>query len=132
MTNPYAAVAAGLLDFVPVLGFPLSSLPAILLAATVSGKTALIVAILYAAYHAAENYLIAPYVYGDRLRLSNVVIVLAFAVGAELGGVVGAVVALPIAAAYPAIERIWLRDKLGDEVVDEHATIERQGATADV
>ena len=51
-------------------------------------------------------------------------VVLAFAVGAELAGVVGAVIALPIAAAYPAIERIWLKDRLGTEVIAEHAAIE--------
>jgi predicted PurR-regulated permease PerM len=126
------SVLAGLCDFVPVIGFAISALPAILLALTVSNGATLTVVVLYAFYHTLENYFLAPYVYGDRLRLSNVVIVLAFAAGAALGGVVGAVVALPIAAAYPAIERIWLRDKLGDKVVDEHATIERQGATADV
>jgi predicted PurR-regulated permease PerM len=78
---------------------------------------------LYITYHAVENYLIAPSVYGDRLRLSNVAVVLAFAVGAALAGVVGALIALPIAAAYPAIERIWLADRLESRVVDEHAAL---------
>ena len=58
-------------------------------------------------------------------ELSNIAIILAFVVGAELAGVVGALIALPIAAAYPAIERIWLRDKLGDQVVHEHRAIQR-------
>lgn len=74
-------------------------------------------------YHAIENYLIAPLVYGDRLRLSTVSFVLAFAVEAELADVVGAVVALPIAAAYPAIERSWLTNRLGDEVIAEPAAL---------
>ena len=38
----------------------------------------------------------------------------------------GALIALPIAAAYPAIERIWLREQLGDEVVREHRKIARK------
>ncbi|HZR25149.1 MAG TPA: AI-2E family transporter [Vicinamibacterales bacterium] len=122
------AVIAGLCDFIPVLGFILSSLPALALAFTVSGKTALIVAILYLCYHTAENYFIAPYVYGDRLKLSNVAVILAFAVGAELAGVIGALIALPLAAVYPAIERIWLRHKLGEETVREHRVIERRKA----
>jgi len=122
------AVVAGLCDFIPVLGFILSSIPALALAFTVSGRTALVVALLYIAYHTAENYLIAPYVYGDRLKLSNVAVILAFAVGAELAGVIGALIALPLAAAYPAIERIWLRDQLGDKTVREHRVIERRRA----
>jgi predicted PurR-regulated permease PerM len=120
------AVTAGVFDFVPVLGLIASSVPAIILAATVSGKTALVVAILYAIYHTTENYVIAPYVYGDRLKLSNVAVIIAFAIGAELAGVIGALIALPIAAVYPAIERMWLRDSLPDETVREHRAIERK------
>ena len=118
------AVLAGLCDFVPVLGFIASAIPAVVLGLAVSQVVALTVLGLYVAYHTLENYLIAPWVYGDRLRLSNVAVVLAFAVGASLAGVVGALIALPIAAAYPAIERIWLRDRLGDRVVKEHAALQ--------
>ena len=118
------ALLAGLCDFVPVLGFIASAIPAIVLGLAVSQVVALTVLFLYVAYHTLENYLIAPWVYGDRLRLSNVAVVLAFAVGAEVAGVAGALIALPVAAAYPAIERIWLRDRLGDRVVKEHAALQ--------
>ena len=53
---------------------------------------------------------------------------LAFAVGAELAGVVGALIALPLAAVYPAIERIWLGEELGEDLVREHHAIERRRA----
>jgi len=122
------AVVAGVCDFVPVLGFIASSIPAILLAMTVSTKTALITAAVFVAYHTAENYLIGPWAYGDRLRLSNIAVVLAFVVGASVAGVIGALIALPVAAVYPAIERIWLREKLPEETVVEHKRIERRKA----
>lgn len=122
------AVLAFLCDFIPVIGFILSALPAILLAAGVSPGTALIVGVLYVTYHTLENYLIAPYVYGDRLKLSNVAVILAFAVGAELAGVIGALIALPVAAVYPSIERIWLREQLPEDTVKEHRAIERRKA----
>jgi len=122
------ALVAGVCDFVPVLGFIVSSVPAIVLATTVSTHTALIVAGLYVLYHAIENYLIAPWAYGDRLKLSNIAVVLAFVVGAEVAGVVGALIALPIAAVYPAIERIWLREKLPEDTVKEHRAIEQRKA----
>jgi predicted PurR-regulated permease PerM len=122
------AALAGICDFVPVLGFIVSAVPAVLLALTVSVTTALIVGAIYVAYHAIENYLIAPHVYGDRLRLSNLAVLLAFAVGAGLFGVIGALLALPIAAMYPCIEDIWLRDYLGRDAVNRHRRIERKGA----
>ena len=58
----------------------------------------------------------------------NVTGLLAFAVGAELGGVVGALLAMPIAATYPTIERLWLRGPLGDDVVLEHAALKRRAS----
>jgi predicted PurR-regulated permease PerM len=118
-------VLAGVCDFVPMLGFIVSSVPAVLLALTVSPATAIIVALCYVAYHLVENYWICPRVYGDQLELSNVAVVIAFAVGAELAGVVGALIALPLAAVYPAIERIWLREELHD-TVEEHRAIEQE------
>ncbi len=120
------AVLAGVCDFVPVVGFIVSVLPAAALAATVSGRTALIVVIGYVAYHTTENYLIAPWVYGDRLKLSNIAVVLAFVVGGALAGIVGAVIALPLAAIYPTIERLWLREEVGEQTVREHREIERR------
>ena len=95
---------------------------------TVSGPTAFLVAMLYVAYHGVENYFIAPKVYGGRLRLSNLAVIVAFAAGAELGGVIGALLALPVAAMYPAIERIWLKDYLERDTVERHRRIERQSA----
>jgi predicted PurR-regulated permease PerM len=122
------ALMAGLSDFVPVIGFIVSSIPAILLAFTVSTTTALIVVAFYIAYNAVEQYLLAPWAYGNRLKLSNVAVILAFAIGAQAAGIIGALIALPIAALYSPIERIWLRRKLGDEVVERHRAIESEAA----
>ena len=62
--------------------------------------------------------------YGTELRLSNLAVLISFAVGAELGGVVGALLALPIAAAYPAVERIWLAERLAPDTVEKHEKLD--------
>ena len=118
------AVLAGVFDFVPVLGFICSAGPALLLAATRSAGVVVAVAVVYASYHLAENYYIGPRVYGGRLRLSNLAVIIAFAVGAEIGGVVGALLALPAAALYPVIERVWLREYLGRDAIETHRRME--------
>ena len=120
------AVMAGISDFVPVIGFFVTMVPAVLLALTVSGTTALLVTAFYIAYNTVENYFIGPWAYGGRLRLSNLSVILAFVVGGEIAGVIGALIALPFAAIYPAIEQIWLREKLGVETVREHEEIEQR------
>jgi predicted PurR-regulated permease PerM len=117
---------AGVLDLIPVLGFLVFMATAMVVAASASPAAALIALAAYSAYHFVENYYLVPRVYGEQLRLSMVAVLLAFAVGAELGGVIGALIALPIAAAYPAVERIWLRDYLAADTVTEHARIEAE------
>lgn len=120
------ALLAGVCDFVPVLGFAVSAIPAILLALTVSTGTGIAAAAVYLAYHLAENYFIGPKVYGGQLRLSNLAVLLAFAAGAELWGVVGALLALPVAAMYPVVEEIWLGKYLGRHAVETHKRLDRE------
>jgi predicted PurR-regulated permease PerM len=122
------AVLAFVCDFIPVVGFFLACAPAIVMAATRSDGMALAMIPIYGAYHFIENYLIGPKIYGGRLQLSNVAVLVAFAIGAELGGVVGALLAMPIAATYPTIEKLWLREQLGDDVVAEHEAVRRKAS----
>jgi predicted PurR-regulated permease PerM len=61
-----------------------------------------------------------PKVYGRELELSKLAVLIAVAVGGQLGGVMGALLALPIAAIYPIIERIWLREQLEADTVEIH------------
>ena len=123
----FLALLAGLSDFVPVVGFVLTAIPAVVLGLAVSGKTALAVIAFYIAYNAVENYVIAPRAYGSRMRLSDFAVVVAFVVGAELAGVIGALIALPLAALYPTVERIWLRRRLPEETLREHRELEQRG-----
>jgi predicted PurR-regulated permease PerM len=122
------AVLAFVCDFIPILGFFIACAPAMVMAATKSVTLALAMIPIYGGYHLVENYFIGPKIYGGRLRLSNVAVLVAFAIGAELGGVVGALLAMPIAATYPTIERLWLRDQLGDDVVAEHEAVRRRAS----
>lgn len=122
------AVLAFVCDFIPIVGFFLSCVPAMVMAATKSDALALAMIPIYVAYHVIENYLIGPRIYGGRLQLSKVAVLVAFAVGAELGGVIGALLAMPIAATYPTIEKLWLRNQLGDDVVAEHEAVRRKAS----
>lgn len=114
------AIIAGLFDFIPIVGFLLSLGITAVLAATVSTGALLGVVAFYLGFNAIENYFIIPKVYGRELEMSNLAVLIAVAVGGQLGGVMGALLALPIAATYPIVERIWLRDSLGSDTVDIH------------
>jgi predicted PurR-regulated permease PerM len=119
------ALLTGIFDFLPVIGVFLTAIPMVLLALTVSTGAGVATAVFNAAYNAVETYYISPKVYGNRLKLSSLAVILGFAVGAELGGVVGALISLPIVAMYPAVENIWLGDRLAPEVLKDHRRIEQ-------
>ncbi len=57
--------------------------------------------------------------------MSTLTVLLAIAIGGTLQGVIGAVLALPIAAAYPIVERIWLREHLPADTVPRHEELEK-------
>jgi len=101
------AVLAALFDAVPIAGILMATLPAALLALTVSWPTAVIVVAAYVAYQQVENYVIVPRVYKNTLRISSFAVLIAVLVGGQLLGIVGVLLALPVAAAVPVIERIW-------------------------
>ena len=117
------AVIAGVCDVVPVLGILIATVPAVLLAFAVSPSAAAVVAIAYVGYHLAETYFILPRVYGNKLKMSTLSVLLALLVGGRLQGIIGAVLVLPLVAAYPIIERHWLGGFLRSRVLTDHKAL---------
>jgi len=114
---------AALCDVIPVVGIIVATVPAVLLAMTVSPAAAGIVFALYVGYHVVESYFLVPRIYGQRLRLSTLAVVLALLAGTTLQGLVGAVLVLPLVAAYPIIERVWLASYLSADVIKDHGAL---------
>jgi predicted PurR-regulated permease PerM len=123
------AVFAAVCDVVPVAGIILATAPAALLALTVSPVVALSVLVSYTLYHLFEAYVIVPRVYGNTLRLPTLAVLLALIAGGALQGILGAVIVLPLVAAYPIIERIWLKGYLGPHVLHDHRALARAAET---
>ncbi|MEJ3654026.1 AI-2E family transporter [Actinomycetes bacterium KLBMP 9759] len=99
---PYAAllgIFVALLDLVPVVGAPIGGIAVSLLALTVSLPVALATAAFFVAYHLFEDYLLVPRIIGGAVKVPALVTVVAVLLGATLLGVVGALVAIPLAAA---------------------------------
>jgi predicted PurR-regulated permease PerM len=93
------AVLAGIADVIPLIGAYLAIGPSVLVALTVSVPRALIVVGLLVAYQEFENRILIPRVYGATMRLPGVAVFVALLIGAELLGILGALLALPAAAA---------------------------------
>ncbi len=106
----FLAILAAIGDAIPIVGVTAVTIPTVLLALTVSPTTAIIVLAAYLIYQQIENYVVVPRVYKTTLNISSFAVLLAVLVGSALLGIVGALLALPIAAAIPVIEDIWLED----------------------
>lgn len=88
----------GLMELVPYLGPVLGALPPIVVALLQDPLTALWVALLFLALQQLEGHVVAPQVFGHSLRINPLLIIFALLLGAELYGIIGAFIALPIAA----------------------------------
>jgi predicted PurR-regulated permease PerM len=97
--NALAIAAFGaLVDVLPFINFFLTIIPTTLAALAQGHSTALIVFALMFAYEEFESRLLIPLVYGRALRMPSSVVLFALLAGATLYGVVGALLALPVAA----------------------------------
>jgi predicted PurR-regulated permease PerM len=96
----------GILDLIPLAG---ATLAAIIVSAVVLLETgwfrALIVIGFFLAYQQLENHVLQPLVYGRTVQLSPLTVLLAVLIGAQLAGVLGALVAIPVAGTLLAIGR---------------------------
>jgi predicted PurR-regulated permease PerM len=93
------AVFAGIADVLPYIG-PLLSVGAAVVAALPRGTDVIIIVlVLMLAYETFESRLLIPRIYGRVLRLPSSVILFSLLAGSVLSGVVGALLALPVAAA---------------------------------
>lgn len=119
------AVFAFILDFIPVVGTIIMAAVSSVFALLVSPRRALVVAAAILLYHAIEAYVLIPRIWGKEMRVSTLTVLLGITIGATLQGPIGAVLALPIAAAYPIVERIWLRDRLPPDTVARHEELEQ-------
>ena len=92
------AILAAFADLIPLVGGVLVVVPSVVFALTVGPAQAAIVLVALVVYQQFESHLLLPRVYGQSLRLSPLAVIVALLVGGTLLGIVGALLALPMAA----------------------------------
>ena len=96
-------LVAALTEAIPLVGPLLGAIPAVLLAATVSPELALIVAGVYLVLQMVEGNVLVPIVMRNTVGISPFLVILSLLVGGTVGGFVGALLAVPVAAAFELI-----------------------------
>lgn len=111
------AVFAAVADVVPLVGGALTLIPIALAALPHGTVFAVILVTLVVVYQEFENRILVPRIYGRVLRLDAVAVTLALLVGGQLLGVIGALLALPLAAGLRMVVeelRVGLPGQPGD------------------
>lgn len=109
------AVIAGIGEMIPMVGPLLAAVPAVLVALTVSPGLALGVAVFFLVQQLLENNVLVPKVMGTQVGLSAVTVIASLAIGSELLGFVGALLAVPTAAIVQVLfEELYLAEKPTD------------------
>ncbi|HEX5823492.1 MAG TPA: AI-2E family transporter, partial [Candidatus Limnocylindrales bacterium] len=90
---------AALAEAVPIIGPLLGAIPALLVAATISPELALAVAGVYLVLQLIEGNVLVPLVMRNTTGISPFLVILSVLVGGAAGGFLGALLAVPIAAA---------------------------------
>jgi predicted PurR-regulated permease PerM len=104
------AIAAASFELIPLVGAFIGGAVAILLALTKSPLTALWALLLFVAIHVIEGYFLAPRIQARFVRLHPLVTLLALFTGIEVGGFLGAFVAVPLA----SLIAVFVRAAMGD------------------
>ncbi|GAA1810535.1 AI-2E family transporter [Luedemannella flava] len=118
------ALLVAIADMIPLIGATLGAAICVIvsLASSETWTTPILVALFFGLYQLLENYLIAPRVLRNTVEISSLAVLFVALVGATALGLIGALIAIPLAAALRVIigDRLRARDEAEEE--EEAAT----------
>ena len=97
------ALVAGLTEFMPLIGPIIGAIPAIFIAFNQDPMLALWVLLLYILIQRLENDLLVPRVMQQAVGLNPLVSIISLLIGAKFGGIIGILLAIPVATVCAAI-----------------------------
>lgn len=109
------ALIAGLLEIVPYIGPIISVVPAAFFAFIQNPPLALAVVILYLIIQQIENHLLVPMVMSKSVGLNPILVILGILVGGSLGGLIGAIIAVPLLSGI----QVFIYDLINSDEVGE-------------
>jgi len=100
--TPLLAIWVAMFDLVPQIGGAAGGIPFVLLGFSRSATTGVICAVFFVLYLQFENHILSPMIVGRSVKLSPPATMTAALIGVSAGGVVGALLAVPVVAAAKA------------------------------
>jgi predicted PurR-regulated permease PerM len=108
---PFAGLIAlfvGLADLVPLVGATIGGVVAVIAGFVHSVPAGIAVVVFFLVYQQLENHLLQPLVFARTVKLNPLTVIVAILVAVELAGVLGALLAIPVASIVQVIARdVW-------------------------
>jgi len=108
---PFAAPIAlfvAIADLIPLIGATLGAVVAAAAAFLQSLPVGIAVVVFFIVYQQLENHLLQPVIYARTVKLNPLAVVLAILIAVELAGILGALIAIPVAAMIQIVVRdVW-------------------------
>jgi predicted PurR-regulated permease PerM len=125
---------AGLAEAIPIAGPLIGIIPPVVVAATMKPEVLPFLLVAYVVIHAIEGNILAPLVMGNAAGISPFLVIASLLVGGAIAGLMGAFIAVPVAAALEVIlERLQDRERPvtpSTEPVDAEEADSRHGQAA--
>ena len=132
------ALIAALTEVIPIVGPLIGVIPALLVATTISPETAIFTIGVYLLIHGVEGNVLVPMVMRNTVGLSPFLVLVSLLIGGAAGGILGAIVAVPIVAGLTVIlDRLQDRetpvqvDPSADKVPEEAVRQELESVAPD-
>ncbi|GAA2519505.1 AI-2E family transporter [Pilimelia columellifera] len=108
---PYAGLIAlfvAVADLIPLVGATLGAVVAGLAAFSQSMVAGIVVLVFFVAYQQVENHLLQPVIFARTVQLSPLAVLVAILIAVELAGILGALLAIPVAGMVKVIAtEVW-------------------------
>jgi predicted PurR-regulated permease PerM len=92
------AIFFGLMELIPYVGPFLGALPPLLVAAFTDPLDIVWIGLFFVALQQIEGHVVAPQIFSHTLRINPLLVIFALLMGGEVAGILGALLALPLAA----------------------------------
>lgn len=111
MGVPFAGLIAlfvGIADLIPLVGATLGGVVAVVAAFIHSVPAGIVVLVVFIVYQQLENHLLQPVIYARTVQLNPLTVIIAILIAAELAGILGALLAIPVASIIQVVLRdVW-------------------------
>jgi predicted PurR-regulated permease PerM len=118
---PYAlilAIFAGILEIIPYIGPIISAIPGVVIGFLISPVTGLLALLVYVLAQQVENHILTPQIMKRAVGLNPITVIVVLLIGAKLGGIMGAILAIPVATTLSLFVKDFMENwKGGKEVL---------------